>query len=223
MTSNPWKSLRISLLGATLTAVVLVLGKSILYPASGDRTVTPFEFPETVPLSGWQAEDSVPQTIAEKDPFVASANYPYIQDGLSLEIEMYYLIADDKGMKKFTDKYAYGEFLPGKVELRQQEHIGFYSFWNTENRVNLGACINPRGESTVTPDQYRQNHNIHDLQLSRILLWLIGRLPLRDWRCLWATLSVPIETGQSPEEVYPVLEQAWFSWYKWWQSRFPKP
>ena len=136
---------------------------------------------------------------------------------------MYYLTLEDGGMNQFIEKYAYGEFIPGKVLLRQQEQTGFYSLWQTEDRVNLGACINPRGGSTVTGDQFRQNRNIHDLQFSRIMFWLIGLVPLRDWRCLWTTLSVPIETGKSPQEIYPVLEQAWFSWYEWWQPRFPQP
>lgn len=224
MATYSWKLLRISLLAATLTGVVLVLGKSILYPANSNQTFTPFEFPSTVPLSGWQPGESSSVTRTNDVLFVTARNYQYIQEDLSLDIKMYYLIMGKEiNIKDFTKKYAYGDFIPGKVSLRQQEQIGFYSFWNTEERVNLGACINPRGGSTVTGDQFRQNHNIHDLRFSRILLWLVGRVPLRDWRCLWTILSVPLETGKSPEEVYPMLEQAWFSWYKWWQPRFPQP
>jgi len=223
MIANRWQSLRFYLLATTLISVVLVLVKSILFPANDKQKFTPFEFPSTVPLSEWQAGETTSVTIPENAPFVAATNYQYFQDNLSFDITMYYLMVEDGGMKLFTEKYAYGELTPGKVTLRHQEQTGFYAFWNTENRVNLGACINPRGGTSVTPDQFRQNHNIHDLTFSRILLWLIGRVPLRDWRCIWTTLSVPIEPGQSPEEVYPMLEQAWFAWAPWWQSRFPQP
>jgi cyanosortase A-associated protein len=33
---------------------------------------------------------------------------------------------------------------------------------------------------------------------------------------------VPLEKNQ-PEQAYSLLESVWFSWYGWWQPRFPKP
>jgi cyanosortase A-associated protein len=49
----------------------------------------------------------------------------------------------------------------------------------------------------------------------------LGQEGLKDRRCLWAHLSVPLKNS-SPEAAYQVLEKAWFSWYQWWQPRFPK-
>jgi cyanosortase A-associated protein len=50
---------------------------------------------------------------------------------------------------------------------------------------------------------------------------LLGQEALLDKRCLWVYLSIPLRNS-SPEEAYKTLEQAWFSWYQWWQPRFPK-
>ena len=50
--------------------------------------------------------------------------------------------------------------------------------------------------------------------------WLLGRENLRDRRCLLNLLSITYNQN-SPEEVYPILENTWLNWYQWWFSHFP--
>jgi cyanosortase A-associated protein len=224
MITHHWKSVRIGLLGTTLAGVLLVLAKSIFYPASSDRTISAFDFPQDVPLAGWQSVESVPLTPSEDALFLSARNYEYFQNSLSLDINIYYvMVGDASGMQGFIEQYGYGNWIVNQVEMQQNENIGFYGFWQTEERVNLGGCIHPFPGTTLTFDQFGNHYNSNAFQLNRIIPWLVGMAPLRDTRCLWTTLSISIEAGQSPEAVYPVLEQAWFSWYKWWQPRFPKP
>lgn len=94
-------------------------------------------------------------------------------------------------------------------------------FFTHQQQAYLSACINPKGGSTFTSQQFDSNRIRYDFQFQRLLLWLFGREGLRDNRCLLTLLSTPLSQA-SPEAAYTTLEQAWFSLYKWWHSRFPK-
>lgn len=219
-----WKELRISLLATIFGAVLFVLGKSILYPTSSDRTVSPFIFPAAVSLPQWQPLASHPldNPTAERPQYISEKHYRYIQNSLSLDIEMRYLVNTNGDVKDFIKNYtairsSAGQLLP---VLRQQKGVGFYNLFVHQGRAYVSACINSRGHSTVTDNQFRRNRNIYDVPSSRIVLWLLGQAELRDERCLWAHLSVPLKNS-SPEDAYQTLEKAWFSWYQWWSQRFP--
>lgn len=223
MTINRWRSLRLSLLGATLAGVMLVLAKSILYPENGDRTISAFDFPTTVPIKGWQALESTPVTANKDALFLSGSNYQFGQNDTSLQIEIYYLIVDEQsGMQNFIKKHGFGDWVPGKVTMQQNNSVGFYGFWQSEEQVNLSGCISPYGGTTLTAEQYGQQQNKNALKISRIIPWVLGTDSLRDMRCLWTNISVPIQPGESQEKLYPILEKVWFSWYEWWQPRFPQ-
>lgn len=217
-----WSSLRIWLLAATFGGVLVVVGKSILYPA-GDKQVTPFEFPTAIPLPEWQHLESTPLDKTEEKDIAAGMDYRFVQKNVVLDIKMRYITSKQADVKKLMKQYGGDRPYPNTLPLRQQEGVGFYSIWGTPERSYLSACINPHGGSTVTEEQFRKNRNIYDLQPIRIWYWLLGRGELRDWRCLWAVLSVPIEPTSSQEDAEKMLLGAWLSWYEWWQPRFPKP
>lgn len=224
MSTVPWKTARIALLGTTFAGVLFVLVKSLFYPASSDRTISAFDFPKTIPLSGWQQINTTPLPVTEDALFVSGAHYQYVQDQRTLDIKMYYVVLNDSsGLQEVLENYGYENWVKNQVEMRQDKNIGFYGFWQTNNQLNLGTCINPIPGTTLTTDQFSQKYNSQAFQLGRIIPWLLGQAPLRDIRCLWTKLSIPIVAGESPKELYPVLEQVWFSWYEWWQPRFPEP
>lgn len=216
-----WKNLRIPLLAVTLSGVLLVLGKSILYPAVSSRTVTPFVFPSAVSLLEWQPLPSHPlvDQTAKHPNYLSGRHYQYIQNNLPLNIEMRYVVDTAGDVKDFIKTYT---SIPSSPVLRQQEGIGFYSLFIYQGKAYLSTCINPHGGSTVTARQFKQNRNTYDLQLGRLLPWLLGQENLKDERCLWTHLSIPLRDS-SPEPAYLLLESAWFSWYQWWRPRFPKP
>jgi len=84
----------------------------------------------------------------------------------------------------------------------------------------LRSCINPRGPGVITYEQFIQNRYTYDWQPSRLLPVLLGQEPLRDHRCLWTYLSLPLE-NLSEQQAYSILEEVWLSWYQWWHPRFP--
>jgi cyanosortase A-associated protein len=109
---------------------------------------------------------------------------------------------------------------PGAI-IRHQKETGFYSLSIEKERVYLRACINPRGPSAITYAQFIHNRYTYDLQFARLLPVLLGQESLRDHRCLWTHLSIPVKNA-SFEADYQVLEKVWLSWYQWWHPRFPK-
>ncbi|MEA5581253.1 hypothetical protein VB620_07860 [Nodularia harveyana UHCC-0300] len=57
-----------------------------------------------------------------------------------------------------------------------------------------------------------QNRYQYDLTSYRILPWLFGQDVLRDDRCLWTQLSMPLN-GLPATDVYPILESVWLKNY----------
>lgn len=218
---NIWKNTRLSFLAVTLLGVILVLAKSILIPAQSKHTASAFVFPSTVPLTGWQPLSS--NLLVTQNPkhlnYLSGRQYQYIQNDLQLNIEMRYVVNTVGDVKEFIKQNT--NIPLSKVALRQQAKIGFYNLFTTQGKAYLSSCINPRGGTTVTDRQFKQNRNTYDVQLNRLLPWLLGQENLKDNRCLWTHLSVPLKHTTS-DHAYQKLETAFFSWYQWWEPRFPK-
>lgn len=213
-----WKQVRIPLLALTLASVILTLGNVVLVPIKDKRTVTPFVFPERVPLAQWQSSIGSPLTKVTRDhpEILAQKHYRYMKKGFFLDIEMLYL-KDREGEWFFRENAS----ISSSVDVRQREGVGYYGIGVDKQRAYLSACINPQGGSTFTVKQFDQNQYFYDRYPKRLLSWLLGQESLKDKRCLWAHLSIPLKNS-SPEATYQILENAWFSWYQWWQPRFPK-
>lgn len=219
-----WDNIRIWLVAAIFGGVLAVLGNSILYPSVSDRAPSKFVFPTTISLPGWQALASSPlinQTTEKLTKYISGRQYRYSQKDWFLDIEMRYLANTNGDIKGLIKNYKNIPNYTDKIVpiLRQQEGIGFYSLFVHSERAYLSACINPRGGSTVTDEQFRNNRIIYDVRLRRLIPWLLGRAELRDMRCLWAHLSIPLKDYSAVENAYQTLEQAWVPWYQWWQYK----
>jgi len=214
-----WKQLRISLLGITFSSVILVLGHVILYPTKDQHQVSPFVFPEEVPLPKWQQSttSSLPQSNGNHPELIAQKHYQYIQNNLSLDTEMRYLTDGD--VPKFIHDYT---SISSSAVVHQREGVGYYGLGVYQQQAYLSACINPQGDSTFTYEQFNKNQDLYETRPQHLLSWLLGQETLQDRRCLWTHLSVPLKDS-SPEATYLILEKAWFSWEQWWRPRFPKP
>ena len=53
---------------------------------------TPFEFPESVPLTDWKLNKSAPLEISDNSGFKAARKYEYQKNSMALEIEMRYAV-----------------------------------------------------------------------------------------------------------------------------------
>ncbi|ERT08164.1 cyanosortase-associated family protein [Lyngbya aestuarii BL J] len=211
-----WHQLRTPLLAFTGSFVILVLARVVFASSTQTLSKTTINLPEKVPLSEWNSTSYTLEKPEEESLFkTPDQRYQYIQNDLTLNIEMRYLPGGN--VERLVEKY---QLSPSFPLVRQQENLGFYGLFVAEKRAYLSACINPKGISTFTRKQYSQNHSIYTLEWNRFIPWFLGQKQLRQRGCLWANLSIPLEDN-SPEAAYQVLEKAWFSWYTWWSANFP--
>jgi cyanosortase A-associated protein len=216
---NKTDKFRLGLTAALLGSLFLVLGKSILYPNQPNHSVIPFTLPDTIALAGWQLSASHPLSDQLKhQKLVSGKAYQYVDRGVQLKIEVRYLVNTDGDVDHYLQSYL-SNLSSDRSSIRQTE-TGFYKVFIEKHQAHLSACINSQGGSTVTGAQFRQNRNAYDLKIQRVFPWLVGQRNLRDFRCLWTHLSIPIK--ESPEQSYQTLETAWSAWYSSWQSRFPQ-
>lgn len=217
-----WKPVRISLLAVTLAGVLLVAGKLTFYPSKGNNSATQFDFPSTVPLAEWKLQNSAPLKISDTSEVKAARKYEYQKSNIALEIEMRYVVGTIGDVESMMKGHTILKSSPGKLTLANTQGAGFHGILQQQNRLYLSSCINPRGSATVTAEQFRYNRNTRDWQPNRVLFWLLGRGNIQDRRCLWTQMSVPLDKT-TPENAQKLLENAWVSWYGWWQPRFPEP
>jgi cyanosortase A-associated protein len=228
-----WKQLRLPLLAFNLLTAGFVLGKSLLDPRMGQ--LTPFEFSPDVPLTQWTPVESqrlkpLPEPDTDGSILQVGRTYQYRQNDRLLDIEMRYVLRTQGEVEKFIkdrrtkeNKKENSQLDPNeKLEatVEYEPDVGSYVLLADKKRAYLSACINPRGESTFTQDQYKHNQDIYDTELSRLLPSLLGREKWRDDRCLWTYMSMPLD-GSTPQETYKLLEATWLEWKQWWQPQFP--
>ncbi|XHX81113.1 MAG: cyanoexosortase A system-associated protein [Stenomitos frigidus ULC029] len=215
-----WQPLRLSILVLTCSGALYVMGKAALTPKAAN-TQPSYSLPVSVPLPQWQPLPSKPlETIAES---IASREYPYRRNAQSLTVALRYMVGDGD-VNRFLFVFTPIRQANTRLVMKYQPGIGFYGVLPHQERAYLSACISPRGESTVTAQQFVQNHRTHDLTFDRLLPWLLGRQPLLDRRCLWTLMSVPLTAKAGSAELdtaYKTLENAWFDWYRWWRPNFP--
>lgn len=219
---------RLPLMVFMFSCVAIVLGKLILMPDQSTTVRAVIALPNHVPLSGWQAtatETLLPPSVTTAQPqteMVTGNIYSYRRDLAALTIKIRYLVETDPSVRNLLLKYGEPSApVPFATTIRQQQETGFYSLYFTQETAYLSSCINSRGQSTVTEAQFNQNRYRYDLRLDRVLPILWGRQTLRDGRCLFTVMSIPVQTT-SLEPTERLLQEAWTSWYRWWQSQFPQ-
>lgn len=224
--------LRLTLLALTLGGTLLVLLKAIATPqpnavaSDAGRHLSP-----TVPIDGWQFLDSTAiedkVTLGAGESPAHGQRYHYRRGDVRMDVELRHTMGDGN-VSRFL--FVYSPVREGNSKLvsgiRHRSDIGYYGVLTHKGRAYLTACINARGSSTVTDQQFRHDRFTYDVQLSRILPWLWGREPLLDHRCLWTLMSIPVKPDAMAEsmdsqEAYRKLEAAWVSWYQWWRSNYP--
>lgn len=219
---NRWESWRFSLLVTMAFSILFVLLKSFESSNLEEQKVAQFVFPETISLREWQQEASPAKDsqIAVFPEEVSRKDYYYIQNNLLLNIQMRYLAHSNGDVQRLVKEYAKLDSRQLAPIIRHQAGIGFYGLFVHQEQAALSACINPQGGSTFSAKQFLQNQIRLDILKSRFPAWLLAGEKLRDRRCLWVKLAVPLKES-SPQDTYATLERAWFNWYRWWRPRFP--
>lgn len=227
-----WPLFRKSILVTTCFSIFIILGKTTFSSTSAsDNRSAPaqFDFPNSVPLNGWQLLSTHPiesklDESSSQHRLLAGRLYEYHQSTRSLQIEMRYTVEPSGNTIGFLGRYTSispSAIAPSLRIQRYQEGVGHYILFTHEHTAHLVSCINPRGESTVTLPQFRHNRYRYDVWSMRSLKWLVTSENIRDLRCLWVLISAP-SMDTSSEDEYDMLENVWFSWQEWWRPHFPQ-
>ncbi|NJL85012.1 MAG: cyanoexosortase A system-associated protein [Leptolyngbyaceae cyanobacterium SM1_1_3] len=197
-------------------------------PVPYQAKLQPLDFPDAVPLDSFTllggsaiAGDKTP-VVGSQKRLINGHVYKYEKDGRSLTIQMYYMFDTSGNVIGFLDSHtdipeaAIGPSL--RIE-RYRQAVGYYLLFPYQGRDYLASCINPRGETTVTLPQFRDNRYRYDIWSPRLLRWLFTAENIRDFRCLWVLISAVAEKPHSASS-YAGLEQIWFDWQAQWQARF---
>ncbi len=223
MTKAIWRPVRILILAATFLGALTVASRAVLSPKSEVKVVSPTQPMTIVPLAGWQLTTSSPLPAIEAGPAGHQFEYRQATTVLTVEARM---MPGDGNISRFLFVHTPIRAANANLIIKQQPGIGYYGILTHKGRAYLSACVNARGESTVTEQQFMQSRYAHDMRVDRVLPWLLGQQPLLDQRCLWTLMSVPLAAtttanADTTDATFKSLETAWFSWYHWWQSRFP--
>jgi cyanosortase A-associated protein len=207
----------------SFTGVLLTIGKLIANPETSKKQVNEYQFPEKISLPEWNFIKSV--KLNEKIDYelvLANQQYSYEKDKQKLEITTRYVVGTRgtyHGMINLEDKITNQNRNDLLLSIKQKDNLN-YAMFIKEDKAYLVSCINARGGSTINSEQFMKNRYNYDINFKRFLPWLMGKESSIDLRCLWTYLSLPINKN-SPEITYQTLEQAWFSWYNYWQNNYP--
>ena len=218
---------RTRVLACTCGGVFVAALSALVSPTAGNRPLTAHKFPEESPLAGWElvgtdALRDERKDIAHTFNVVQSGQrYRYVRDGIPLDAEIRYVVrtAGDAGLL-LTSHTAIPRRAFEGGELRRHGEIGDAILFSHDDRAYLDACINPRGGTTVTTEQFLAAHRARDFSVRRGMLWLLGRESLQDHRCLWVHLSTPAP-GEELTAAFSRLQAVWVEWRRPWQSHFP--
>lgn len=223
MLNSTWQPVRLSLLAITAGAALLVLGKLLTLPkvdkgsAQAVNTLQP-----TVPLPEWQLLNNSELKANNDSRFGRS--YRYQQGDNTLNADVHYMTSDGN-VSRYLFVYSLVRTANANLKVKYKPETGFYGVLSDKGQAYLTACVNPRGQSTVTEQQFTQSRYTYDLKPNRIVPWILGKESLIDRRCLWTLLSTPMQPNITPEAseeaAYKTLETAWLSWHQWWQANYP--
>lgn len=220
---STWKWLRTGLLAIATLGVVAMAAYSAMTPPALGTVYQNYTFAPQTELPGWTAQPGerivIERPIPAYGDLIAGRLYHFQQSGRKLDIRAMYLVDTDGDIQSFAQDFTPTQATQQFVQ-RHRSGLGFYRLSSQGERTILSACINPRGESTVTTAQFMQNRRTFDRQVDRWLPWLFNQVYLVDRRCLWTEMSLAA-ADLSPEQRTSLLEQSWFAWLP--RQTFPNP
>ncbi|NES99911.1 MAG: cyanoexosortase A system-associated protein [Sphaerospermopsis sp. SIO1G1] len=145
-------------------------------------------------------------------------DYIYLQNDQKLELQMRYVVNTRGNINPFLLSLSQDLKQDAENNIKYIENVGYYLLYSDAQKAYLTACINSRGGSTVNSSQFMNNRYKHDININRLIPWILGREVFRDDRCIWTQLSLPVNQ-KAATETYPILEFILKDNYKKWQTR----
>lgn len=218
------KKIKIFCLMTVFTASSIAISISLLLPLTKNKSK--FQFPNQVSLNTWQLNSSNNLQQALQNGALSAKQYSYSSSTQSdLRVDALYIngvISIPKSLEIIGLKYP-----SNKLRIGYLEKVGYYALFFEQERLYLSSCINSRGFTTVTEEQFIY-HRPLDLSFSHISAYLMGTRDLFNSHCLFTTLSIPMDKNNivNPQTIYmsknaQTLEKVWIAWHQNWKNNFP--
>ena len=227
---SKWRNYYLGLLaiGTNLLAVYV-----LFHPTAGNNSVAKFEFPQQIKLSAGKlitspssiqnnnsSLDLLKATVPEQEIVTTKQKYRYIQDELNIGLKMSYLVNTRGDVESYLKQYT--KIVPEAIaskKISRIESTGYHALVSDRDQAYLSTCVSPRSLSSVTQQQFSNYRYQNDLNFQTAWEWLQGKSSIRDRRCLWIHMSIPL-AGDS-QTAYKTLETAWQEIYPWLAQNFP--
>ena len=199
---------------------------TFIIPTAGKRPVADFKFPQAIKLSSEKvfistdSDRSPLLTPTQPETIEARQKYQYKSEKSLFSLQISYITNTRGDVMSYLQKHTNISSQALKTKrVSQIEGIGAYVLLHDRHRAYLSSCISPRSLSNVSPKQFSQYRYQNDLTLKVAGEWLLGKASIRDRRCLWINLSMPLVSDS--HTAYKLLESSWREIYHWGRSNFP--
>lgn len=204
----------LSAVGISLTAL-----SSLMFPRISNRDVADFEFPQSFDTGNIVAHQA--STIKSKKGIKANQQYRFSLENKQFALGIDYVIGTRGNLTNYLQESTQlNQASINAKEIKYQADIGHYALLKDDTSAYLSSCISSRSLSSVTQKQFSRQRYHNDLRPIIIWQWLQNQASIRDRRCLWILLSIPINSSNTTDE-YELLEKAWGDLYRWWLPNFP--
>ncbi len=229
------KTSKIYCLITVFTSTCVAISVSLFIPK--EQAGSKFQFPKEISLSNWQSQssDRLDKLLKNdlKSPYkneiiVDARRYVYTSSTQEiLRVDALYVTGGAVEIPQFLETVDL-KYLINDLDIRYSAKTGYYALFTDQKQAYLSSCISPRGVSTVTREQLINNRNNYDFKPDRLISYLVGTIYIRDRRCLFTVMSIPLKeqkvgnlNSNSLDNTYQNLEKSWISWYQKWENSFP--
>jgi cyanoexosortase A len=230
-----------------LLIIALVMGLLMVIPDGGAKRLASFQFPENIPLSGWETAGSealsvkemgfffeleaeqpitnLPQQVKQAQEqqtgsniFMAGRHYGLREDDIATQMTLTYVLNSDATFPNLGD----GNFnqLTYKKLVEKADIDMPYLIIEGNNKTHLVSCLTAGGRGIVTPRALKYSSRIRDTLSTPqgIYQWMTGQRLVQDHRCLWVHLSEKSFDNLGTKQR---LVGIWQDLQRYWSRTFP--
>lgn len=179
-----------------------------------------YQLPSQIDLPNWRSLSSQPLNLP-LDSLLTAHQYLYNDYSRNHQVRIDAIYLNRVSSFLNIIKNINIQYIESTLQLKYAANIGHYALFADQDQAYLASCINPTGQGTLTEAQFNSNQHHIDVVLSRLGSYLLGTADLRDYRCLFTVISMPIAKTASTQVNYQYLEKSWIDWHRFWQDKFP--
>lgn len=209
----------ICLITTAIIAVGAITISAITIPKFSSRPK--YQLPTQINLANWRSLPSQDLKLPLEN-LVTARQYLYSDAANSHQVQIDAIYLNKVNSFINMTRAINIQYIESTLQLKYAANIGHYAIFADQDKAYLTSCINPTGQTTLTEAQFNSNQNQYDVVLSRLGLYLLGTGDLRDYRCLFTVISMPITEATNTPINYQYLEASWIDWHRFWKDNFPE-